>query len=202
MTSAVAEFEDWVRRPLPEAVREWFLDGSDERLAEVSGNRITRVQDLGGAEVARFLDSGHLLLETDSQHCCRLVVPITGADGDPPVFVIDPDDEQCVTRTRYADSFSDYGRVALWDARPWGGGGSADFDHALPPGALRALAKRLTVLPVTYEWAANQSCDAIYRFDGVAQVAVAVVGATAVWSVVVAPSPAEVEELSAIIGTR
>ena len=59
--------------PLPAAVREWFLLGGARRLAAISANTITQNDDLAAATVNRFLASGYLLLETDSQRCCRRV---------------------------------------------------------------------------------------------------------------------------------
>src|SRR5437773_738921 len=93
---------------LPEAVREWYLLGGDRRLALISSNLINQTQDFTSRTVNRLLDNGYLLLETDSQHCCRWVVAVSAAYGDPPVYLIDPDDDAGVTRSRYAAMFSDY----------------------------------------------------------------------------------------------
>ncbi|GAB3851771.1 hypothetical protein ACFPIJ_53475 [Dactylosporangium cerinum] len=200
----LALVERWIRGELPAAVREWFLSGGDRGLASISSNLVTRTPDLTGATVGRFLDHGFLLLETDSQHCCRWVVPVEAAYGDPPVFLIDPDDDTCATRTRYAGSFSDYTFTAVWDATLWQGGPSADFDHPLPPGALDVLARRLTTLPMTHGWAMNQSCDTVHRFGAPTKVgvAVAVVGNTAVWSAIAAPSAAARATFAALIGAE
>ncbi|WP_327010835.1 hypothetical protein OHA72_28375 [Dactylosporangium sp. NBC_01737] len=192
----LAALERWVGGGLPGAVREWFLLGGDRLLASVSSNLVTGVQDLAG----RFLEHGFLLLETDSQACCRWVVPVSAAYDDPPVYLIDPDDDACATRSRYAGCFSDYTFTAAWDATLWKAEVSADFDHPLPPDALDGLRRRLTVLPTTHGWAMNQSCDAVHRFGGPARVAVAVAGGTALWSAVAAASPGVRDAFAALIG--
>ena len=148
-----AAVERWLRGPLPAAVREWFVLGGDRRLAAVSANLLTLAGDLTGRTAGRFLDHGYLLLETDSQRCCRWVVPITTVADDPPVYLVDPDDDACVTRIRYAGSFSDHTYTAAWDATLWRGEVSADFDHPLLPDALKVLRRRLTALPATHGWA-------------------------------------------------
>ncbi|WP_433788785.1 hypothetical protein [Actinoplanes sp. CA-252034] len=192
--------QEWAGGPLPAAVEEWFRFGGDQRLDSVSCNRITRTENLTGPTVARFLESGYLLLETDSQECCRWVVPVPGEDGDPPVYLIDPEDDACASRSRYADTFSDYAFTTAWDAVLWSGELSAEFDHPLPPGALFALGSRLTRLPETYGWAMNQGCDRVYRFDGSAKVAVAVADGVALWSAISAPSNAMREAFAEIVG--
>ena len=126
---------------------------------------------------------------------------VSAAYGDPPVYLIDPDDDACVTRSRYAATFSDYTFTAAWDATLWAGDSSVDFDHPLAGGALTVLRHRLTELPTTYGWAINQGCDAVYRFAGAAQVAVAVAGDTAVWSAIASPSPAVSGAFAALIGS-
>jgi hypothetical protein len=196
----LAVLEGRLGGPLPEAVREWYLLGGDRRLASISSNLISQTQGFTSRTVNRFLDNGYLLLETDSEHCCRWVVPVSAAHGDPPVYLIDPDDDACVTRSRYAATFSDYAVAAAWDATLWKGELSADFDHPLPPDALESLKLRLTALPVTHGWALNQGCDAVYRFGGGAKVAVAVAGTTAVWSAIAAPSAAVRDDIAALIG--
>lgn len=196
----LAALEGRIRGPLPEAVREWYLLGGDRRLASVSSNLVTATRDFGSRTVSRFLDNGYLLLETDSQHCCRWVAAISAAYGDPPVYLIDPDDDACATRSRYASSFSDYAFTAAWDATLWAGELAAEFDHPLPPDALDALALRLTALPATRGWAMNQGCDTVYRFEGAAKVAIAVAGSTALWSAVAAPSAATRDIFAALIG--
>ncbi|MGI5184405.1 hypothetical protein ACQEVZ_49945 [Dactylosporangium sp. CA-152071] len=196
----VAMLERWIGGALPEAVREWFLLGGDRRLAAVSSNLVTTARDFGSPAVGRFLDSGHLLLETELQHCCRWVVAVEAAYGDPPVYLVGPDDDACVTRSRYAAAFSEYVFAAAWDAVLWAGEMAADFDHPLPAGALEVLKRRLTALPVTYGWAMNQECDAVHRFEGEAKVAVAVTGGTAVWSAVAAPDAGLRRALAELIG--
>ncbi|MFF5234961.1 hypothetical protein [Dactylosporangium sp. NPDC000521] len=196
----VAVLERWIGGALPAAVREWFLLGGDRRLAAVSSNLVTTARDFGSPAVGRFLDGGHLLLETDGQHCCRWVVEVEAAYGDPPVYLVDPDDDACTTRSRYAAAFSDYAFAQAWDAVLWAGEVAAGFDHPLPAGALEALKGRLTTLPVTYGWAMNQGCDAVYRFGGQARVAVAVVGGTAVWSAVAAADDGVRRALAGLVG--
>lgn len=93
-----------------------------------------------------------MLLETDSQRSCRWVVAACGTDDDPPVYLIDPDDEVCLTRTRYADRFSDYTYAHSWDAQLWRGDLITDFDHPFALDALGTLTSRLTALPTTYGW--------------------------------------------------
>jgi hypothetical protein len=154
----------------------------------------------GQRPVIRFLASGYLLLETDSQHCCRWVVGVSAVYGDPPVYLINPDDDTCASRSRYAGTFSDYAFTAAWDAAFWKGEVSADFDHPLPAGALETLKTRLTSLPTTHGWAMNQSCDAVHRFEGPAKVAVAVTGDTARWSAIAAPSIATRGALAMLLG--
>src|SRR5690348_9944362 len=70
----LTELERATGAPLPEAVREWYLLGGDRRLAAISSNLVTQTPDFKGQTINRFLASGFLLLETDSQHCCRWVV--------------------------------------------------------------------------------------------------------------------------------
>lgn len=196
----LAVLEGWIGGPLPEAVREWYLLGGDRRLASISSNLVTRTRDFASRTVSRFLDNGYLLLETDSQYCCRWVVSVSAAYADPPVYLIDPDDDACVTRSRYAATFSEYAFTAAWDATLWAGEVSADFDHPLPSDALDALKLRLTALPATQGWAGNQGCDAVYRFGGAAKVAVAVTARTALWSAIAAPSAVMRDALATLIG--
>lgn len=196
----LAVLEEWTGGPLPESVREWYLLSGDRRLATISSNSVTRTRDFTSRTVSRFLDNGYLLLETDSQHCCRWVVAISAAYGDPPVYLIEPDDDTCATRSRYADTFSEYAFTAAWDATLWQGKLTADFDHPLPSDALNALRLRLTGLPTTHGWAMNQRCDAVYRFGGPAMVAVAVTGSTALWSAIAAPSTALRDTFATLIG--
>lgn len=196
----LAALERWVRGRLPEAVREWYLFGGDRRLASISSNLVTRTQDFTNQTVIRFLASGYLLLETDSQHCCRWVVEASSADDDPQVYLVDPDDDACTSGSRYVGTFSDYAFTAAWDAVLWKGEVWADFDHPLPVGALDALKTRLTPLPTTSGWAMNQRCDAVYRFEGVAKVAVAVAGGSALWSAIAAPSIATRRAFATLVG--
>ncbi|MBF9134983.1 SMI1/KNR4 family protein [Plantactinospora sp. S1510] len=196
----LAELEGWIGGPLPESVREWYLLGGDRRLTSISSTLVTQTRDFTSPRVSRLLDNGYLLLETDTQHCCRWVVAVSAAHGDPPVYLIDPNDDTCTTRSRYAATFSDYAFTASWDATLWKGVLSADFDHPLPPDALDTLRLRLTALPTTHGWAMNQGCDAVYRFSGPAKVAVAVTGSTALWSAIAAPSTARRDALATLIG--
>jgi hypothetical protein len=196
----LAVLEARIAGRLPAAVREWYLLGGDRSLASISSNMVTQALDLASGTVGRFLDNGYLLLETDSQHCCRWVVTIAPGDDDPPVYLIDPDDDACATRSRYAATFSDYTFTASWDATLWNGEPSTDFDHPLPDGALDALKLRLDVLPSTYGWAMNQGCDAVYRFKVLAEVAVAAMVRTAVWSAIEAPSTSVLEAIATLIG--
>jgi hypothetical protein len=122
------------------------------------------------------------------------------AHDDPPVYLIDPDDDTCASRSRYAGTFVDYAFTTAWDAVLWNGEMSADFDHPLPAGALEPLSTRLTALPTTHGWVMNQDCDTVYRFDGPAKVAVAVTGGTALWSVIAAPGIATRDTLATLIG--
>ena len=196
----LTELEHATGAPLPEAVREWYLLGGDRRLAAISSNLVTQTPDFKGQTINRFLPSGFLLLETDSQHCCRWVVATSTTNDDPPVYLIDPDDDACMTRTRYANTFSDYAFTCAWDAELWNGELLTDFDHPLPLGALDTLKARLTMLPTTYGWAMNQSCDAVYRFNGPALIALAVSGTTALWSAIAASSPVTREAFVRLIG--
>jgi hypothetical protein len=196
----LAVLEGWIGGALPESVREWYLLGGDRRLGPISSNVITRTRDFTSRTVGRFLDNGYLLLETDSQHCCRWIVAVAAAYNDPPVYLIDTDDDACTTRRRYADTFSDYAFTAAWDATLWKGELSADFDHALPTDALDMLRLRLTTLPTTRGWAMNQGCDAVYRFGGTAKVAIAATGSTALWSAIAAPSAALRDAFGTLIG--
>lgn len=193
--------ESWTGGPLPDAVREWYLRGGGQRLAAVSANLVTRTRDFDRATVGRFLDHGFLLLETDSQHCCRWVVAVSATDDDPPVYLIDPDDDACVTRSRYAATFSDYAFAHAWDAALWAEPDLlTEFDRPLPAGALDALTARLTTLPVTHGWAMNQGCDAVHRFGGAARVAVAVDGGVALWSAIAGPLSAMRDTFARLIG--
>ncbi|WP_154937110.1 hypothetical protein [Micromonospora palomenae] len=196
----LAALEGWIEGRLPEAVREWYLLGGDRRLASISCNLVTRTQDFTSQTTIRFLASGYLLLETDSQHCCRWVVGISATHSNPPVYLIDPDDDACASRSCYAGTFSDYTFTAAWDVALWNGEVSADFDHPLPAGALDALKTRLTLLPTTHGWAMNQNCDAVYRFEGSAKVAVAVQGGAALWSAIAAPSIATRRAFASLVG--
>jgi hypothetical protein len=116
------------------------------------------------------------------------------------VYLTDSDDDTCASRSRYAGTFSDYAFTAAWDAALWTAEVSADFNHPLPAGALDALKTRLTALPTTYGWAMNQSCDAVYRFEGSAKVAVAVTGGTALWSAIAVPSSATRSVYATLVG--
>ncbi|SNY55171.1 hypothetical protein [Paractinoplanes atraurantiacus] len=178
----VAQLEAYAGTRLPAAVREWFRRGGDRRLAAVGSNLYPRLADVD----MRFLEAGFLLLETDSQFCCRWVVEVAAADDDPPVFLVDPEDYACASRERYADRFSDYTFACAWDADLWSDDTSeADFDQPLEVGALDDLRRRLGALPVTYGWAGNRSCDAVHRFGspiGGERVALAVQSSQVLWS--------------------
>jgi hypothetical protein len=75
----LAILEGPVGGPLPEAVHEWYLLGGDRRLASASSNSVTLTRDFPSRTVSRFLENGYLLLETDSQQCCRWVVATSAA---------------------------------------------------------------------------------------------------------------------------
>lgn len=196
----LAQLEHHIGEPLPAAVRDWFRYGGADRAAALGDNLVTRTSDLTGPDVNRFLATGHLLLETDSQHCCRWIVSSSPGDDDPPVYLVDPDDQACATRTRYADTFSAYAFSCVWDATLWRNNPLTGFDHPLRPNVVERLTEWLAALPTTYGWALNQSCDAVYRFGGEAEVALAVVGDTAVWSAIHAPAPALRRHLADIVG--
>jgi hypothetical protein len=185
---------------VPAAIWEWFAVGGDALLAPIVHNRITTVTDLAEADVGRFLDSGYLLLETDSQHCCQWVTSVNAVEDDPPVYLIDPDDYTCDTRTRYANEFSSYTFTCAWDALLWHDDVTADFDHSVPDDALDRLREQLSELPTTYGWAGNQGCDAVYRFEGAARVGLAISGRSALWSAISAPSPAVRDSIASIVG--
>ncbi|XVU21024.1 hypothetical protein ACQPZJ_27565 [Actinoplanes sp. CA-054009] len=174
--------DEVARMKLPAAVREWFLRGGDRRLAAIGFNLYPRLAEAD----ARFLDAGYLLLETDSQFCCRWVVEMAAGEDDPPVYLIDPEDYACASRERYAERFSDYTFAGAWDADLWRDKTSdVDFDLPLQEGALDDLRRRLGALPVTYGWAGNQPCDAVLRFGSPAggeRVALAVRGDQVLWS--------------------
>lgn len=168
---------------------EWFGTGADRRLAQLSGNQIADLASIGEPDHARFLDAGLLLLETDSQHCCQWVTPLDGPD-DPVVYLIDPDDFEGESRTPYADSFTTFTETAVWDALLYRTDDAAwSFDHELRSDAVATLTTMLRPLPTTFGWAHNQGCDAIYRFDGPARVAIAVTGTMAVWTAARPPTP-------------
>jgi hypothetical protein len=116
------------------------------------------------------------------------------------VYLIDPDDDACTSRSRYAGTFSHYTFTTAWDAVLWSGELTVEFDHLLPPQALDALRSCLTELPATHGWAMNQGCDSVYRFDGTAKVAVAIAEGAAVWSAIAAPTTGMHETLAEIIG--
>jgi hypothetical protein len=196
----LAEVERRSGSRLPGAVREWFAVGGDEQLARIVHNRITKISDLAESRVSRFLDSGYLLLETDSQHCCQWVTSVHAVEDDPPVYLIDPDDYACGTRTRYADQFSSYTFTCAWDALLWHDDVVTDFDHPLPATALDRLRAQFSELPTTFGWAMNQGCDAVYRFEGAARVGLAISGDTALWSAISAPSPGVRESVARIVG--
>ena len=46
----------------------------------------------------------------------------------------------------------------------------------------------------------NQSCDAVYRFGGLARVAVAVTGGTALWRAIAAPSIVTRRAFATLVG--
>jgi hypothetical protein len=201
----VAAFERWVGAGLPAAVREWFVTDGPGRIAAGQDNVLT-----GHDELVRLGPTGpggrYLPLERDSQDCCAWVVPLDEGD-DPPVYLVDPDadtdDAIDATRTRYVDRFTAYTRVKAWDVALFAAaresGGDFEFDTALPAGALGRLSERLVALPTTYGWAGNQTCDAMYRFDGAARIAVAVQGDVALWSVVASGDPALRTELRTLL---
>lgn len=197
----LAELESQHGLRLPAAVREWFAIGADELLAQRSDNLVSRAVTLSCSECVNYLRSGHLLLEIDSQDCCRWVTPVQGAGADPPVYLVGPNDLTCESPTLYAERFSSYVHASTWDASVWHAEQvSADFDHSLNDGALVWLRTRLSELPTTFAWAHNQECEAVYRFDGAAQVAVAVRGEIAAWSVVVTQSPVLRSSIAKAVG--
>jgi hypothetical protein len=200
----VAELEHLAGSRLPAAVREWFVGGGDERLVSMTDNVITKAVDLAGSDVGRFLGSGYLLLETDSQHCCRWVTPLHAVDDDPPVYLVDPEDYACDSRTRFADRFSSYTLTCAWDALLWHDDGiRTDFDYPLSSTVLDQLKARLSELPSTHGWAGNQGCDTVYRFEGhdePVRVGVAVRDTVVLWSVISAPSPGTAESIARMVG--
>ncbi|GGN35559.1 hypothetical protein FHR83_006200 [Actinoplanes campanulatus] len=171
---------------LPAAVREWFRYGGDERMAAVCrDNLIARAGDLrvGGKP---------LVLESDGQGCGDWTVDPGAGEDDPPVSF---------GGSRYADHFSEYVYARLWETLLWRERDTVtEFDHRLPEGAIAGLGGWLRPLPTTYGWALNQGCDATYRFEGDARVAVAVSGGVAVWSVVAARSPEVREHFARMVG--
>src|SRR5688572_2884328 len=132
--ASITALEQRIQSRLPTAVSEWFVHGGAHRLRErsqsSSGNTITTHADVDGPDVLAFLKSGYLLLETDSQHCCRWVTPWRTVEDDPPVYLIDPDDHSCESRSRYAEAFSAYVCAQAWDASLWSNEAAlTDFDH-------------------------------------------------------------------------
>lgn len=177
----VMDVERWLRRRLPAAVAEWFRTGADRRLAQISDNHIANLASLSGDD--RFLDAGLLVLETDSQYCCRWVTPLDGGD-DPVVYLIDTDDFTGESRAPYVDSFTAYTEADVWDARLFRADDNAwSFDHELRPDAVATLGTMLERRPTTFGWAHNQGCEAVYRFDGAARAAIAVAGTKALWTI-------------------
>lgn len=195
-----ADIDRWIGRRLPAAVAEWFRVGADRRLAQLSDNHIVTVALLGNSDHARFLDAGLLLLETDSQHCCRWVTPLATGDN-PAVYLIDPDDFASESLTPYADRFTAYTETAVWDALLFRTEDAIwSFDHELRPDAIHTLDEMLDRRPTTYGWAHNQGCDAVHRFDGPTRVAIAVTGSTAVWTVTSIRDPARPAAIADILG--
>lgn len=76
----------------------------------------------------------------------------------------------------------------MWDAQLYRAE-DADWslDHDLRPDAITELDAMLGRRPTTFGWAHNQGCDAIYRFDGPARIAVA--GNTAIWTITSTSDP-------------
>lgn len=196
----IADVERWLRRQLPAAVGEWLRAGADRHLAQLSDNHIADLAAFGKPDHTRFLDAGLLLLETDSQYCCRWVTPLDGGDN-PIVYLIDPDDVTGESRTPYADSFTAYTEAKVWDAQLFQADDAGwSFDHKLNPGAISTLDAMLTRRPTTFGWAHNQGCDVIHRFDSPIRVAIAVTGTTAVWTITASPYPALRTKIADILG--
>lgn len=186
---------------VPAAVREWYcVSTAVDWLGDRRGNFLVASHELGQpVDDIDYLARGQLVTETDCQFCCRWAVEIVrDAADDPPVWLIDPMDGDPFTE-RYADRFTDYVLTSVWDAcLP--ADAITKFDHPLPARALNKLRQRFTELPPTYAWAGSQGCDAVYRFDGTAQVTVAVEAENALYSVVNVDDDDQAAELLAILG--
>ncbi len=200
------DWERWSEYRLPAAIKEWYsVPDAAECLARRRDNLLVPAARLGEpVDRIDYLTRGLLVTETDSQGCCRWAVRLEPPQSryrqeplfelpspdttvqigdDPPVWIVDADDSEAPLE-RYSDTFSAYVLTCAWDARIWAGNPAVVFDHPLPPGAIDTLRRDCTELPTTYAWAGNQPCDAMYRFDGPAQILVAVAGGRSAYSVV------------------
>ncbi|GHJ49121.1 hypothetical protein Cs7R123_64630 [Catellatospora sp. TT07R-123] len=182
---------------LPAAVREWLTSDGPDLLYDPRGNRLATA-----STVTRLDDtppgSDYVWLETDCQDCCDWFVRVDEGD-DPPVYLLDPEDGTGESRLEYAARFSDYALVRVWEKRMFDAEVDFLLHRRIPPGAVEVLRERLTELPVTYGWAGNQGCEQVLRFDGPAMVGLALIGDTAVWSVVISDDPALRAELSTLL---
>ncbi|WP_238015829.1 hypothetical protein KZZ52_28335 [Dactylosporangium sp. AC04546] len=203
---------------VPPAVREWYsVRGAVEWLARHSDNILVSAAGLGDPiDGLDYLDGGRLVTETDAQCCWRWAVrlrppryegeplfhlpgaPPATLDEDPPVWIIDPDDDDPFEQL-YADRFSEYVLTSVWTAQAFGKESFFTDDDRLPRQALDTLRQRYVELPTTYAWAGNQPCDAVYRFTGPARVMIAVQGQTALHTVVATDSEQELARIRAVL---
>ncbi|MET7400321.1 hypothetical protein ABZS66_43230 [Dactylosporangium sp. NPDC005572] len=182
-----------------------------EWLARHSDNILVNAAGLGDP-----IAGGRLVTETDSQCCWRWAVrlrppryageplfhlpevPPTVLDEDPPVWIIDPDDDDPFEKL-YADHFSTYVLTSVWTAQAFGPDSFFTDDDRLPRQALDALRQRYVELPTTYAWAGNQPCDAVYRFTGPANIMIAVRDETALHTFVATDNEQELARIRAVL---
>jgi hypothetical protein len=183
----VAAFELRWGFTVPAAVREWIVgdwrDWTGGQFADCPP-RDDRLELLSPAGPG----SRFLVVDRDSQNCCAFVVSVDEHD-DPPVFLVDPDDTTGASRSVYAERFTAFTQVMVWDGKLFKEIGEFEDSRALPPGALPWLLAQLEPLPTTLGWAGNQGCDAVHRFDGPAAVLLAVEAGTILHSYVVCDDP-------------
>ncbi len=214
LSARVEAVERRLGRPLPAAVREWFVTpGAAPWLADRRGNLMVSCDRLGEPlDGVDHLARNELAIETDSQYCCRWVVRLPRPDPtdgtgrfvaleDPLVDLVDPEGKVQLVQ-RYADCFSTYVFTSVWDAHLPNANSDWQFDHPLRPGALSELRRRYPELPTTYSWAGNQGCDAMFRFDGEAKVLIALAGETALYSAVVAQSEKLRSAIQVLLGAK
>ena len=169
----IADVEARIRRPLPAAVRDWYVRKDACAILETYSNQDPPVAlDNLGRPITAWRGNGNLhdlaaegllYIRSENQGVCGWAVRLD--DGDDPAVVVNYGDIADLSEWEpQADTLSDYIFCSIWD---FGGAFSSEWllqaqNGPLTEGALDSLRLRFRENVRTHGWPG----DTQYRFDG------------------------------------